>query len=255
MTLVRVAGSAESVGSIATAVVLASLAGREHPVLGVATGSSPLSLYEHLAERVSAGGVCVETTTLVALDEYVGLAASDPRSYAAFISDRIAKPLGIAPAQVLAPDGAASDPEREAREFDRRISGLGGVDVQICGIGSNGHLAFNEPGSRLDSMTRVVELTERTRTDNARFFSGQVARVPRSAITQGLATISRARSIVLVAHGAHKAAAISAALEGPVGPDVPATILQRHPDVTVVVDEAAAGMLTFSAPGSPETVG
>lgn len=210
------------------------------PRLGVATGGTPTRLYAELGRRSAAGEIDLSGAVVVALDEYVGLTAEDPHSYTAYVHERIAAPLGIPSANVYVPQGNTGDPVTAATEFEDRISALGGVDVQIAGIGSNGHLAFNEPGSPPDSTTRVVALSERTRLDNARFFGGRVQDVPRRAITQGLATICRARSILLLASGAGKADALVAALHGPVGPDVPASVLQHHADVTIVADRAAS---------------
>lgn len=210
------------------------------PRLGVATGGTPTRLYAELARRSEAGEIDLSGAILVALDEYVGLSAGDPHSYSAYVHERIAAPLGIPSANVYVPQGSKDKPEIAAVEFEDLIAALGGVDVQIAGIGSNGHLAFNEPGSSPDSTTRVVELSERTRLDNARFFGGRVEDVPRRAITQGLGTICRARSILLLASGPGKADALAAALHGPVVADVPASVLQRHADVTVVADGAAS---------------
>ncbi|NTY58933.1 glucosamine-6-phosphate deaminase [Mycolicibacterium sphagni] len=208
------------------------------PRLGVATGGTPMRLYAELGRRSRGGEIDLSDATLVALDEYVGLDVDDRHSYAAYVRVRIADPLGVPPANILVPQGSREDPEAAAAEFEAVVAGLG-VDVQIAGIGSNGHLAFNEPGSPLDSMTRVVGLSEQTRRDNARFFGGRIEAVPRYAITQGLGTICRARSVLLLAAGPAKADALAAALSGPVAADVPASVLQRHPDVTVIADPAA----------------
>jgi glucosamine-6-phosphate deaminase len=208
--------------------------------LGVATGGTPLLLYRELARRSSAGRIDLRDTTLVALDEYVGLGADDPHSYRAYVRDTIADPLRVDPAAVFVPDGLAADPDREAADFERSIDAIGGVDVQIVGIGSNGHLGFNEPGSSFASTTRTVALSARTRADNARFFGGSTELVPTHAITQGLATICRAHTVVLLVYGASKAPALEAALRGPVDTDVPASVLQRHPRVTVIADHDAA---------------
>lgn len=232
--------AADDIGRIAADAVLSALpTGRA--CLGVATGQTPLQLYAELARRTRSGDLDLSGAALVALDEYVGLGGDDPRSYAAYVRERIAVPLGVAQANVLVPDGLALDPDREAADVERSIVELGGVDVQIAGLGANGHLGFNEPGSAFDSLTRRVQLSERTRHDNARFFDGDLERVPRYAITQGLGTILRARSIVLLVSGAHKAAALRAALYGPVDPEVPASVLQRHPAVTVIADPDAVG--------------
>jgi glucosamine-6-phosphate deaminase len=208
------------------------------PRLGVATGGTPMRLYAELARRSRSGEIDLSGAVVVALDEYIGLDAADPHSYAAYVRERIADPLGIIAANVIVPQGSRDDPEAAAAEFEAGVAELG-VDIQIAGIGSNGHLAFNEPGSPLESTTRVVALSERTRHDNARFFGGRIEAVPRHAITQGLATICRARSILLLAAGRGKADALAAALRGPVDAEVPASVLQRHADVTVIADPAA----------------
>lgn len=210
--------------------------------LGVATGGTPLRLYRELAHRTECGAIDLSSVSVVALDEYVGLSSSDPRSYASYVHGCIAGPLRIDPAATFVPDGAAADPDAEAREYEATIVGLGGVDVQIAGLGTNGHLAFNEPGTPIDGPCHVVTLSERTRRDNARYFDRR-GDVPLRAITQGLGTIRRARSIVLLASGAHKGPALAAALHGPVTTDVPASVLQTHPNVTVVADRAAAALL------------
>jgi glucosamine-6-phosphate deaminase len=230
------------IGSTAADAVLAGLPATR-PRIGVATGATPLPIYCELARRAAAGTIDLSSATLVALDEYVGLGQRNPRSYAAYVRDLIAAPLQIDTARVLVPDGLASDPDRAAAAFEQSIVELGGVDVQIAGLGSNGHLAFNEPGSALDSTTRTIELSAETRHDNARFFADRFSDVPTRAITQGLGTISRARSIVLAVRGENKARALLATLNGPVTPAVPASILQEHPAVTVIADHSAAALL------------
>ena len=227
----------------AAADVVQDLLPAHRPRLGIATGSTPMPLYAELARRARAGEIELGNAVLIALDEYVGLGAHDRRSYAAYVRTEVGAPLGVAPGNILVPDGLAEDPEAEAAAYECRIEEIGGVDVQIAGIGSNGHLAFNEPGSPLDSVTRVVGLSQQTRSDNARFFDSP-ADVPHYAITQGLATIRRARTVVLLARGPEKAAALAAALTGPVDGTVPASALQRHPYVTVVADRSAAAELT-----------
>lgn len=207
-------------------------------VLGFATGSTPLPVYAALARRE----LSLSYVRGFALDEYVGLPQGHPQSYASVILCEAVEPLGLDPARVLVPNGAAHDPAAAGAEFERAIEDAGGIDVQLLGIGSNGHLAFNEPGSSFDSLTRVVELTAETRLDNSRYFDS-LDDVPTHAITQGLGTIMRARSLVLLAFGERKAAALAAALEGPVSEDMPASIVQRHPRVLVLADEAAASLL------------
>jgi glucosamine-6-phosphate deaminase len=189
---------------VAAARTVSSRLPRMRPQLGIATGGTPMRLYAQLARRSRAGEIDLADGVLVSLDEYVSLGAANPRSYAAYVRTVIAEPLRVSPENVVVPDGLADDPDAEAAAFDARIAAIGGVDVQILEIGGNGHLAFNEPGSAFDSPTRVVTLTDETRCDNARFFDGRIADVPRRAITQGLATIASARSIVLLARGSHK---------------------------------------------------
>lgn len=237
-----VADDQDKLGPLAAAAVLAGLP-PARPVLGVATGDSPLPLYAALARATADGDVDLSDSTLIALDEYLGLGGADPRSYTAFVRSRIAGPLAVPAAGVVVPDGLATDPDAEAAALEARIADSGGVDVQIAGIGRNGHLGFNEPGTAFDSVSRVVTLSAPTREDNARFFGDDPEAVPRQAITQGLGTIFRAGSIVVIVRGAGKAAALSAALRGPVSTAVPASILQRHRAVTVVADRAAAAML------------
>ncbi len=231
---VLVASSVQDQGMAAADAVLERLAARANPVLGIATGSSPLPLYEQLARRAR------ELPSLrgFALDEYLGLPAGHPQSYREVVRREVIEPLGLDPDGVHVPDGAAPDPERAAAAYEELIRAAGGIDVQILGIGSNGHLAFNEPGSALDSRTRVVELTASTREANARFFPF-LGDVPTQALTQGLGTIREARSLVLLASGPGKADAIAAALTGPVTPEVPASVLQLHPDVTVLLTGGA----------------
>lgn len=239
---VLVASSAQDQGAAAADAVLDRLAACARPVLGIATGSSPLPLYEQLARRSRE----LPRLRAFALDEYLGLPAGHPESYREVVRREVVEPLGLDPAEVHVPDGAASDPQRAAAAYEELIRAAGGVDVQILGIGSNGHLAFNEPGSALDSRTRVVELTHSTREANSRFFPS-LGDVPTQALTQGLGTIREARSLVLLASGPEKAEAIAAALTGPVTQEVPASVLQLHPDVTVLL---AGGAEAGLAPGS-----
>jgi glucosamine-6-phosphate deaminase len=195
-------------GMAAATAVLQELPGFR-PRLGVATGETPLPLYRELARKVRNHMLDLHDATVVALDEYVGLDRHDPHSYSQYVRTLIEEPLGIADEHVVVPDGRAVDPNEAATALDRHVEALGGIDVQIVGIGANGHIGFNEPGSPLDSPARVVTLSEQTRSDNSRFFEGCIADVPTMAITQGLATILRARTIVLLAYGVAKATAAS----------------------------------------------
>lgn len=214
---------------------------RPDAVLGLATGSSPLPTYEELIRRHRDGsGPAYDSVHCFTLDEYVGLPAGHPESYRETIFRELTDALGISRQRVASPD--PSDLERAGEHYEEQIRAAGGIDLQILGIGSDGHLAFNEPGSSLASTTRLKTLTARTREDNARFFHS-VDDVPRHVLTQGLGTILRAGHLLLVAAGAGKADAVAAAVEGPVSAGCPASVLQLHPHATVLVDEAAAAAL------------
>jgi glucosamine-6-phosphate deaminase len=180
------------------------------------------------------------------LDEYVGLPAGHPESYRAFIEHELAGQVDFGTGAVQGPDGTATDLLAACAAYDQAIAGAGGVDLQLLGIGGDGHIGFNEPTSSLASRTRLKTLTAQTRHDNARFF-GSLEEVPHHVITQGVGTILQARHLVLVASGSPKAAALAKAVEGPVSAMVPASALQLHPHATVVVDDAAAAGLTLAA--------
>lgn len=237
----------QSLGRAAAALVVEALRADPRLVLGVATGSSPVTTYRALVSARE-DGLDFSQVRCVALDEYVGIPASDPASYHSFIRREIASPLGLRPENVLVPDGNAADLTAACIAFEDGIRGLGGVGIQLLGIGRNGHVGFNEPGSPFGSRTRVARLSETTRADNARFFS-RPEDVPTHCLTQGLATILDASGLVLVASGSHKAEAVAAAVEGPVTEACPASVLQQHPHATVIVDrEAAAGLRRIDRP-------
>lgn len=232
--------SAEQTGESAATQVAALVHRNPGAVLGLATGSSPLPLYEALAKNE----VDLAAVTAFALDEYIGLPAGHPQSYATVIRRHVVEPLGLMPGRVHVPDGNPVDEEHAGEAYETAISAAGGIDLQILGIGSNGHIGFNEPGASFSSRTRAVKLAERTRRDNARFFATPDA-VPTHAVTQGLATIFEARHLLLIAHGRGKATAIKRALTGPVTEDFPASLLQLHPSTSVFLDYEAASSLDF----------
>lgn len=211
-------------------------------VLGLATGSTPTPTYQELIRRHAEEGLSFANCKAFLLDEYCGLPKTHPESYYATIRRELTSHIDIPDAKVHSLDGLATDPESAAEAYERAIRSAGGVDVQILGIGANGHIAFNEPGSPLDSRTRVIDLHPQTIADNARFFASE-ADVPRRALTQGIGTIMEAKNIVLIATGANKADAVRALIQGPVTEDCPASALQRHEHVTVILDEAAARKL------------
>ncbi|UUL75640.1 glucosamine-6-phosphate deaminase [Pseudarthrobacter sp. Fe7] len=228
----------DSLGAAAADLVLAQVRTKPSTVLGVATGSSPLPVYEHLA----LAGADFSAVTCFALDEYVGLPAEHEQSYANIVRHRVAEPLGITPENTHVPR-ASEDNSLDGGDYEDLIRLAGGIDLQVLGIGRNGHLAFNEPGSTFDSRTRVIPLTLDSRKANARFFSS-LDNVPTHAITQGLGTIMEARHLLVVVSGIAKATAVRSAVDGPVIEEVPASILQTHPNVTMVLDEAAASLLS-----------
>lgn len=216
---------------------------RRHPeaVVGLATGSTPGPTYRELIRRhQSDQGPDYDRVQVFILDEYVGLAPNHPKSYRQTIARELTDDLGLAPDRVHGPD--MSDVREAGSRYESKITGVGGIDIQLLGIGTDGHLAFNEPGSSLASLTRLKTLTPETRRDNARFFACSED-VPRHAITQGLGTIQRARQLLLIATGAAKAGAIAAAVEGPLTSSCPASVIQLHPHATVLVDfDAASGL-------------
>lgn len=237
MAEVIIVDDSDAAGEIAAAMIAGFLERASSLVLGVATGSTPESTYRGL----SALRPDVSRVTAFALDEYVGLAPGHPESYAVVLRREVGEPLGI-PAERLHVPGEGVPPWDAGAAYESAIDAAGGVDLQILGIGTDGHIGFNEPGSSLASLTRVKTLTEQTRRDNARFFDS-LDDVPLHCITQGLGTIRRARSLVLLAFGAEKAAAVAGAVEGPVTSSLPGSVIQLHPSVTVIVDEGAAAGL------------
>lgn len=212
-------------------------------VLGLATGSTPLGLYKNLIRLHQEEGLDFSRVTTFNLDEYVGLPKDHAQSYYYFMKENLFGHLNINPKAIHIPDGMAQDIERECLAYEEKIAEAGGVDLQILGIGSNGHIAFNEPLSSLGSRTRIKTLTEKTRRDNARFFNS-MDEVPKYAITMGVGTIMDSRSIILLANGKGKAEAIAKTVEGPISAMVPATIVQMHRNAVVMVDRDAASRLT-----------
>ena len=240
MAEVVIVGRRQEAGALVADEIVRLLRRRPDAVLGLATGSTPLPVYEALRPRVV--DVDVSRVRGFALDEYVGLDPAHPESYRSVIAREVVEPLGLDPALVHVPDGRPQGIETAGETYEEAIRAAGGVDLQILGIGTDGHIGFNEPGSSFASLTRVKTLTPETRADNARFFDA-IDDVPRHCITQGLGTILRARHLVLLAFGESKAAAVAGAVEGPVTAMLPGSAVQLHPHVTVVVDEAAAARL------------
>lgn len=238
--------SREYLAGVAADAVERLLRSRPDAVLGLATGSSPLAVYDELARRHTEQGLSFARARGFLLDEYVGLPADHPERYRTVIERELVSRVDFADGAVRGPDGGAEDLTAACAQYERAIAEAGGVDLQILGIGTDGHVAFNEPGSSLASRTRVKTLTEQTRQDNARFFDGDVDAVPRHVLTQGLGTIMEARHLVLLANGRAKAEAVHQLVEGPVSAMWPGTILQHHPHVTVLLDEGAASRLQLA---------
>lgn len=236
----------DTIGDIVADDIGRLLARKPDAVLGLATGSSPLRTYEVLTARVRRGDMSFARARAFTLDEYVGLPDGHPCRYRTVIEDDFTARVDFGPDTVHGPDGNAADLDQACRDYEDAITQAGGVDLQILGIGTDGHIAFNEPGSSLASRTRVKTLTVQTRRDNARFFGGDIDAVPRHCLTQGLGTIMRAQHIVLVATGTAKAEAVHQMVEGAVSALWPATILQHHPHVSLLVDDAAASRLQLA---------
>jgi len=207
-------------------------------VLGLATGSTPVGTYKELIAMYKQGDVSFKEVHSVNLDEYKGLAPTHDQSYRYFMQDNLFNHVDIDPAKTNVPNGLAEDAEGECAAYDKLVESLGYADLQLLGIGNNGHIGFNEPDSSFTKATHVVDLTESTISANARFFES-ANEVPRQALTMGIGCIMAARRILLVANGAGKAEALYYPVCGPITPECPATILQLHGDVVIVADEAA----------------
>ena len=211
-------------------------------VLGLATGSTPVGMYQELIRRHEAGELDFSRVRSVNLDEYVGLERTHDQSYFYFMNDNLFKHVNIDPAQTFLPDGTNKDTEAECRRYHEVILGMGGVDMQLLGIGGNGHIGFNEPADAFAARTHCVKLAESTIQANARFFASEDD-VPRYALSMGIGEIMAAKKILILASGKAKAEAVRGMVAGPVNPQMPASILQFHPDVTLVADAEALSLL------------
>ena len=218
---------------------------REKPnaVLGLATGHTPLLLYQELIRMHREEELDFSHVTTFNLDEYVGVKPSHPQSYHAFMEEHLFSHINIRSDHAHIPNGSAADLLASCAAYERAIVDAGGIDLQLLGLGGNGHIGFNEPTSSFGSRTRIKILSRQTIHDNACFFGDDEARVPRHCITAGIGTIMDARMIVLMAFGEKKAAPVAAMVEGPVSAMIPASILQHHPAVRILIDEAAASAL------------
>jgi glucosamine-6-phosphate deaminase len=211
-------------------------------VLGLATGRTPIALYRELASLTAARGLDWSSVTTFNLDEFVGIPPEHPGSYRQFMQQHLFQHVNV-PADRINFLHGMDDPVAECRRYEQAIAAAGGIDVQILGIGTNGHIGFNEPGRALQSRTHRVRLEPDTRVSNASLFGGDPGRVPAEALSMGMATILQARSIVLLANGGDKAACIERTVNGPLTTDLPASFLQLHHDVDIILDAEAAGRL------------
>jgi glucosamine-6-phosphate deaminase len=233
---------AETAGRRAARVVADLVREKPACVLGLATGSTPLGLYRELIRLHQEEGLDFSQVTTFNLDEYVGLAPAHPQSYRYFMQQNLFDQLNIQASRTHVPDGRALDFELHCRQYEQKVKDAGGIDLQVLGLGSDGHIAFNEPGSSLGSRTRLKTLASETVRDNARFFGGE-DKVPRLAVTMGVGTILESRRCLLLAFGAHKAIAVRDTVEGPITAQVTASALQMHREVIGIFDEAAARLL------------
>lgn len=238
--------NSNDIGGLAADAFQKLLTDKPEAVLGLATGSSPLPIYDELIARCDSGLISFSAARGFTLDEYVGLPPDHPECYRNVIDTVFVSRVDFAPDAVQGPNGLASDIPAACAAYDQAIRDAGGVDIQILGIGTDGHIGFNEPGSSLASRTRIKTLTRQTRLDNARFFDGDIDQVPTHCLTQGLGTIMDARHILLVATGRSKAEAVHHVIEGAVTAMWPGSILQHHPHVTVLLDDAAARRLQLA---------
>jgi glucosamine-6-phosphate deaminase len=219
--------------------IAAALQENPHLVLGLPTGRTPVALYEELVRATAAEHLDWSSATTFNLDEFVGIASGHRGSYRHFMDEHLFTFVNLRPERINFLIGTA-DPKEECRRYERAIAAAGGIDIQILGIGTNGHIGFNEPGRALQSRTHRVKLTPETRRSNALLFGGDVAAVPAEALSMGMATILQATAVILLANGRSKASCIERVVNGPLTTDLPASFLQLHHDVDIILDAAAA---------------
>ncbi len=215
---------------------------KPNSVIGLATGSSPIGMYQELIRIYNEGDIDFKEVVSFNLDEYIGLSPDNEQSYHYFMQQNLFSHINLRPENIHIPSGIALDMEVAAKTYDKMIEEAGGIDVQVLGIGNNGHIGFNEPDVKFEARTHIVELEQDTIEANARFFKS-IEEVPTKAISMGIKNIMQSRKIVLIATGEGKAKAIQGMIEGPITPELPASVLQLHPDVTIILDEAAASLL------------
>ncbi|MBQ7637279.1 MAG: glucosamine-6-phosphate deaminase [Clostridia bacterium] len=238
---IRVFDGKKKLASFAADLFSEVIKNNARPVLGLATGASPIDTYKELIKRFNAGELSFKNVTTFNLDEYCGLPKNDKNSYYTFMMENLFDHVDIDLKNVNIPDGNAEDPEAYAKEYEEKIKAAGGIDIQLLGIGVNGHIGFNEPTDRFSEGTHVVKLTDSTIEANSRYFTD--SEMPRYAVTMGVGSIMAAKKIVLIATGRAKAQAVFETVKGEVTPSCPASILQTHKDAILLLDKAAASLL------------
>ena len=242
MKLIRVADAAQA-GKVAAEIIAQKIKSCPDCVLGLATGSTPIETYNNLVQIYRQGSVDFSRVRAVNLDEYIGLGAEHDQSYAWFMRQYLFDHVNIDPANTYIPNGLETDSDKECRRYDAVIEALGGIDLQLLGIGPNGHIGFNEPSDAFAKGTHRVDLTEATIAANSRFFES-IEQVPKQAYSMGIQNIMHARQLLMVATGENKARAVRDAFLGDINPWVPASVLQLHPDFTLIADEAALSLVS-----------
>lgn len=232
----------DEMSKLAAENIQAVISKNPNAILGLATGSTPMGTYKELIRMNKNNEIDFSQVKTVNLDEYVGLSEKDPQSYRYFMNENLFNHINIKRDNTFVPNGLAKDIDEEAKNYDRKIDELGGIDIQILGIGNNGHIAFNEPDDVLTSGTHLTPLTESTIIANSRFFDS-IDEVPKTAITMGLGQIMKSRKILLLAHGESKAEVIKEVLSGKITSKNPATMLQMHKDVTIIVDKVIGDLM------------
>ncbi|MBB6454610.1 glucosamine-6-phosphate deaminase [Salirhabdus euzebyi] len=222
----------------ACSIILDTIKQLDNPILGLATGSTPVKMYEYLIEAYERGEVSFKNVRSFNLDEYVGLSKHDPNSYRYYMEEKLFNHVDISPEHTHLPNGNALDLEQECRDYEEKVKEAGNVHVQVLGLGLNGHIGFNEPGTPFQSRTHVVDLADTTRRANARFFDS-IDEVPSKAITMGIGTIMESDRIILLVSGEKKAEALHKLINGEVTEDFPASVLQKHKDVVIIADGGA----------------
>ena len=239
---VRIYPTSELASSAAAVLIAGQIIDEPKSILGLATGSTPVPIYQELIELYHKGVIDFGNVTTYNLDEYVGLAPEHPCSYRRFMQENLFEHVNVPAEHIHIPNGMAQNVEEECLGYDEAIAAEGGLDLQLLGLGANGHIGFNEPAEKFTTHSFCVKLTEQTLKYNRRFFEDDAV-MPTHALTMGIASIMQAKRIVLVATGKNKAAAVKAMVEGPVDPNVPASILQMHRHATIILDAEAAALL------------